>query len=118
MIKNYNGQIKRNYPSVLDLPSIEAYLKGAINLYLKINSDTWFRVKDLIMSDWNETSLQQIHNYFNSRGLNEKESQKEAAMILGQILKKVIYEDTRLFEMQKEDVNGENYQVTKYKLVN
>ena len=49
---------------------------------------------------------------------NEKESQKEAGMILGQILKKVIYEDTRLFEIQKEDVNGQNYQVTKYKLVN
>ena len=36
MIKNYNGSIRTNYPTSLALSSIEAYLKGAINHYIKL----------------------------------------------------------------------------------
>lgn len=117
MIKNYNGSIRTNYPTSLDLSSIEAYLKGAINHYIKTNGNSWFKAKDLIFSNWNDTPLQQIYDFFESNGLTENDSQKKAGMMLGHILKKVVYEDERLFEIKKEDVSGENYKVTKYKLV-
>lgn len=111
MIENLQTDSMIDFYLQVGIKDIRNYLLGAINCFVRQKKSDWFRAKDIIINDWNGTPLQQIYDFFISNGLSEEESLKKAGMCLGQILKKVIYEDERLFETRKFQDNPREYRL-------
>ncbi len=111
MIENLQKNLINDFFLSVDTKGIQNYLLGAINCFIRNNNDTWFKAKDIILSNWNGTPLQIIYDFFESNGLSEEDSKKQAGMCLGQILKKVIFDDPRTFETKKDQVNPREYRL-------
>lgn len=111
MIENLQKDLTIDFYLSVDTKNIQNYLLGTINCFIRKNNDTWFKAKDIILSDWNGTPLQIVYDFFESNGLSEVESKKQAGMCLGQILKKVIFDDSRIFETKKFQDNPREYRL-------
>ena len=111
MIENLQKDLTIDFYLSVDTKNIQNYLLGAINCFIRRNNDTWFKAKDIILSDWNGTPLQNIYDFFETNGLSEEESWKKAGMCLGKILKKTISDDSRIFETRKFQDNPREYRL-------
>lgn len=111
MIENLPKDLIIDFYLQVDIEDIKNYLLGAINCFIRRNNDTWFKAKDIILSDWNGTPLQIIYDFFETNGLSEEEARKQAGMCLGKILRKVISDDPRMFESKKIQDNSREYRL-------
>ena len=111
MIENLQKDLTIDFYLSVDIKDIRNYLLGAINCFVRQKKSDWFRAKDIIINDWNGTPLQIVYDFFESNGLSEVESKKQAGMCLGQILKKVIFDDSRIFETKKFQDNPREYRL-------
>lgn len=113
MIENLQKDLTVNFYLSVEIKDIEIYLLGAMNSFIKQNSHNWFKANDLVPTIWTETPLQKIYDFFYSNGLSDNDSKTESAKILGQILKKIILDDSRTFETKK---NNQKVSPREYKL--
>ena len=111
MIVNLQKDLTIDFYLSVDNKDIQNYLLGAINCFIRRNNDTWFKAKDIILSDWIGTPLQIIYDFFETNGLSEEEARKQAGMCLGKILKKIISDDSRIFETRKFQDNPREYRL-------
>ena len=111
MIENLPKDLIIDFYLQVDIKDTKNYLLGAINCFIRQKKSDWFKAKDIILGNWNGTPLQQIYDFFISNGLSEEESWKKAGMCLGQILKKVIFDNSRTFETRKFQDNPREYRL-------
>ncbi len=82
---------------------IKAFMQGAIYSWVK-NCDKPFAVRDLVGGenfDWNGTPLQVLYNKHISVGKTHEAAVEDAAKDLGWLVKAVLDEDKRTFEVGK-----------------
>ncbi len=86
---------------------IKAYMQGAVYSWVKNRKDEWFAVRDLVGGenfDWNGTPLQVLYDKHIDAGKDEESAIKSAARDLGWLVKTVLHEDRRTFEVVKEEL--------------
>jgi len=83
---------------------IKAYLQGAVYSWVKNRKDEWFAVRDLVGGEnfeWQGTPLIVLYKKHISKRKNNDEAIVDAAKDLGWLLKAVLNEDKRHFEVGK-----------------
>ncbi len=81
---------------------IRAFMQGAVYSWVKNRPDEYFAVRDLVgglNNDWNGTPLQVLYDRHINNGRNEEEAFEAAAKDLGWIVKTLLSEDRRIFEV-------------------
>lgn len=81
-----------------------SFLQGAVYCWCKNRKNEWFAARDLIGGDnyfWQGTPLMRLYEYYlnDSRG-NGEYAVEEAGKAAGRLLKKVLFEDRRVFDTQ------------------
>jgi hypothetical protein len=87
--------------------SIKAFMQGAVYCWVKNRKDEQFAVRDLMGGenfDWNGTPLQVLFDKHIEAGKDEESAIKAAGIDLGWIVKTVLDEDRRTFEVVKEEL--------------
>lgn len=116
MLKN---NIKKIYkPSAKTIPVdeeiIKVYMLGAVNAFCNTNKNDVFSVRILFggnNSDWGNTPMQKLYDYYIKEGETKDKAHQNAAKDAGRLLKSVLDEDSREFEIVGKDTG------TLYKLV-
>ena len=83
---------------------IRAFMQGAVYSWVKNRAGEPFAVRDLVGGenyDWNGTPLQVLHDKHITAGKNSEEAFEAAAKDLGWIVKSLLSEDSRTFEVEK-----------------
>lgn len=83
------------------LELIRAYLQGAVYCWVKNRSGERFAARDLVggeNTDWSGTPLQNIYEQYLDSGRTEVEAFEAAAIDVGWILKRLLAEDSRVFD--------------------
>jgi hypothetical protein len=86
---------------------IKAFMQGAVYCWVKNRRDEWFAVRDLMGGenfDWNGTPLQVLFNKHIELGKDEEAAIKAAGIDLGWLVKTVLDEDRRTFDVIKEEL--------------
>lgn len=84
-----------------ELDLVRAYLQGAVYSWVKNRSGEWFAVRDLVggeNTDWAGTPLQRLYDRHLESGRTEEEAFEAAAKDVGWIMKRLLAEDSRVFE--------------------
>jgi len=93
-------EVKGIEPSAMAL--IGAYMQGAIYSWVKNLSDRPFSVRDLVGGenyDWNGTPLIVLYEKHMNQGKDEDSAVKAAGIDLGWIVKSLLSEDKRTFDV-------------------
>ncbi|MEN6620307.1 MAG: hypothetical protein ABFD50_01995 [Smithella sp.] len=83
---------------------IRAFMQGAIYCWVKNRPRESFAVRDLVgglNNNWNGTPLQVLYDRHINTGKNADEAFEAAAKDLGWIVKTLLSEDRRVFEVEK-----------------
>ena len=83
-----------------------AYLQGAVYCWVKNRAPEWFAVRDLVggeNADWRRTPLQAIYERHLANGRTEPEAFEAAAKDVGWIMKRILSEDAREFELDNSE---------------
>lgn len=94
-------------PSGIDITQrglIRAFMQGAVYSWVKNRPGEPFAVRDLVgglNNDWNGTLLQVLYDRHVDAGRNAEEAFEAAAKDLGWIVKTLLSEDRRTFEVEK-----------------
>lgn len=86
---------------------IRAFMQGAVYSWVKNRPGESFAVRDLVgglNNDWNGTPLQVLYDKHIDAGKNDEEAFEAAAKDLGWIVKSLLSEDRRIFEVEKLDL--------------
>ena len=79
-------------------------LQGAVYCWCKNRKNEWFAARDLIGGDnyfWQGTPLMRLYEYYlNDSRDNGEYAVEEAGKAAGRLLKKVLFEDRRVFDTQ------------------
>lgn len=81
---------------------IKAFLQGAVYCWVKNRSGEWFAARDLLggeNTNWADTPLQRLYNKHMEDGKSDNDAFDAAAVDAGWLLKAVLSEDSRMFEM-------------------
>lgn len=92
-------------PSKEKLQKIKAFLQGAVYCWCAIRKSDWFCARDLIggvNQDWKGYPLKVLYSRYIDAGRDHDYAFKQAAKDAGTILKRVLFEDHRMFETKKE----------------
>lgn len=84
--------------------AIKAFLQGAVYSWVKNRSGEPFAVRDLVGGDnrnWEGTPLQELFNKHIGQGKSTEDAAEAAARDLGWLIKTVLAEDKRTFEVAK-----------------
>jgi hypothetical protein len=87
-----------------DLVKINSFIQGAVYAWVKNRRDEWFAVRDLVGGenrDWSGTPLQVLYDKHTEQGKDDGSASDAAARDLGWIVKSVLHEDKRTFEVAK-----------------
>jgi len=87
-----------------DRELIRAFMQGAVYSWVKNFPGKPFAVRDLVgglNNDWNRTSLQVLYDRHVEAGKNAEEAFEAAAKDLGWIVKTLLSDDRRIFEVEK-----------------
>jgi hypothetical protein len=90
-----------------DRELIRAFMQGAVYSWVKNRPGEWFAVRDLVgglNNDWNGTPLQVLFDRHVDTGKNDEQAFDAAAIDLGWIVKTLLSEDRRIFEVEKRDL--------------
>jgi hypothetical protein len=86
---------------------IKAFMQGAVYCWVKNRRDEWFAVRDLMGGpnfNWDGTPLQVLFDKHIEAGKYEDSAVKAAGIDLGWLVKTVLDEDRRTFEIIKEEL--------------
>lgn len=86
---------------------IRSYIQGAVYCWCKNRREPdglsrWFAARDLFGGanrDWEGTPLYQIFEWYKAEGY--KDPEKEAGIDVGRLLKEVLHDDKRVFQIGK-----------------
>lgn len=101
-IDNYKGVngFKEN-----EIKEMCSFLQGAVYCWCKNRRNEWFAARDLIGGDnyyWEGTPLMRLYkHYLNDEQDNGEYAIEEAGKAAGRLLKKVLFEDKRVFETKE-----------------
>jgi len=87
-----------------DRELIRAFMQGAVYSWVKNRHDEYFAVRDLVgglNTDWNGTPLQILYDRHIDAGKDEQEAFEAAAKDLGWIVKTLLSDDRRIFQVEK-----------------
>lgn len=90
----------------VDIEIIKVYMLGAVNGFCNYNRDSAFSARILFGGnnrDWSDTPMQKIYDYYIKNGKSYEAAAESAAIDAGRLLKTVLDEDTREFEIVGED---------------
>ena len=91
-----------------DKALIKAFMQGAVYCWVKNRQGDWFAVRDLMggmNADWNGTPLQVLFEKHIDVGKDEDQAFTAAGIDLGWLVKTILDEDSRTFEVVTEEVN-------------
>ena len=108
IIKGFNGTIN-NINSVhgSEKKRAKAFLKKKVYCWCKNQPDKEFAARDLVggkNKNWNGTPLQKVYKHHRHSKSIEK-AYTQAGIDVGWLLKGVLHDDERCFELIKRDVN-------------
>lgn len=112
MITNNTKQIRNISAKPKNIANIKKYILDAVNTACADNEV--FSVRSLFGGhnrDWNNTPLQEIYNYHIGTGKSHKKAANRAGIDVGWLLKDILEEDSRTFEIFGKDTG------TLYKLI-
>lgn len=90
----------------IDTAIIKVYIQGAVYSFCNNNPKENFSVRILFGGDnrdWNGTPLQRIFDWYIKDGKNHQDAADRAAIDLGILLKTVLTEDARQYEITGKD---------------
>jgi hypothetical protein len=85
--------------------SIRAFMQGAVYCWVKNRKDTSFAVRDLMggeNSSWVDTPLQVLYEKHIASGKNDDGAVDSAGQDLGWLVKSVLHDDNRAFEVSTD----------------
>ena len=101
-IDNYKGVSGFNET---DINEMCVFLQGAVYCWCKNRSEEWFAARDLIggeNNEWEGTPLFRLYTYYlDNDDNNYAYAVEEAGKAAGRLLKKVLFEDRRVFETEE-----------------
>lgn len=104
MIINNTKQIRRISAKPKNIANIKKYILDTVNV--TCDGNEVFSVRSLFGGnnrDWNNTPLQEIYNYHISTGKSHKKAANRAGIDVGWLLKTVLNDDARTFEIVGKD---------------
>lgn len=81
---------------------VRAYIQGAVYCWIKNRENEWFAVRDLVggvNTDWRNTPLQPLFTRHLRDGMSDDEAFEAAAKDIGWLVKSVLNDDQRVFEL-------------------
>ncbi len=84
------------------MPEIRAFLQGATYCWCKNHNAKPFVLHNLVASNWGGTPLDALYWKHRNMGKDNDAANDQAGKEAGKILKSVLYEDTRDFELIDE----------------
>ena len=88
---------------------IKAYLQGAVYSWVKNRKDEWFAARDLVGGEnfeWQGTPLIVLYKKHISKGKSSDKAIVDAAKDLGWLLKAILNDDKRHFEVGKSGLTA------------
>lgn len=88
------------------LPPIEYFLQGAVYSWIGNGPSREFKLQNLVGGEnfnWKRTPLQPLYELQIAKGHDHELALTEAAKVLGHILKKVLFNDRRVFEINTKE---------------
>lgn len=96
-------EVKGLSPS--DRTKVETYIMVEVNKLLSTSGTTWFNAHAFaagLYKDWTGNDLIILYNNLISKGLTSTQAHRQAGHDLGKLLKKCLYDDTRMFTTLKD----------------
>lgn len=90
----------------IDIEIIKVYMLGAINSFCNNNRDSSFSIRILfggINRNWQGTPIQKLYDYYVLNGKSYEQAAESASIDAGRLLKLVLEEDLRSFEIVGKD---------------
>lgn len=116
MITNNDKRIYETSAKLIpvDKEIIKVYMLGAVNAFCNVKPNESFSIRILFGGNnrnWGDTPMQKLYDYYIKEGKSEEDAHQSAARDAGWLLKTVLNDDSREFEIVGKDTG------TLYKLV-
>ena len=100
-VKHY--KIRGIWLTIDEEKMIRAHLQGAVRAWCKTRPGEWFSARELLGGvnyDWRGTAIQVLPTKYQEKGKSVKDSISLAGKAVGTILKRVLDDDPRKFEIR------------------